>query len=113
MPLILQDLVAISDAARVVKARLRRDLAVTVWHETWAELAQTVAKDPRAIAVTGRSVALPAKVLALTDRCGFPLLPTLLAVKSSDYPLTLPMFFPTSWHRLPLVAREFFSTPDA
>jgi phosphate transport system substrate-binding protein len=44
------------------------------------------------------------------------LLPTRLAVKAQDYPLTLPVFFLTPRHRLPLIAREFLdflSTPEA
>ena len=94
--LILHGLAADRDVVRVLKARLGRDRAVTVSHETLAELAAEVAKDSWAIVVTGRSVASPAKVLALTDSCGFPLLPTRLAVKDADYPLTLPVFFLTS-----------------
>ena len=116
MPLILHGLVADSDVALALRARLGRDLAVAVSHQTLAELATAVAKDPWAIAVTGRSVSAPAKVLALTDSCGFPLLPTRLGVKAADYPLTLPVFFLTPRHRLPLVAREFLeflSTPEA
>lgn len=116
MPLIMHGLIPDSDVARALKARLGRDPAVTVSHDTLAELAGAVAKDPWAIAVTGRSVAAPAKVLALTDSCGFPLLPTRLAVKAADYPLTLPVFFLTPRHRLPLIAREFLeflSTPEA
>ena len=116
MPLILHGLAPDSDVAQALKARLGRDPAVSVSHDTLTELADAVAKDPWAIAVTGRSVAAPAKVLALTDSCGFPLLPTRLAIKAADYPLTLPVFFLTPRHRLPLVAREFLeflSTPEA
>ena len=43
-------------------------------------------------------------------------MPTRLAVKAQDYPLTLPLFFLTPRYRLPLVAREFLeflSSPDA
>lgn len=116
MPMILHGLAANSDVARALKARLGRDPAVVVSHATLADLAAAVAKDPWAIAVTGRSVAAPAKLLPLTDSCGFPLLPTRLAVKAQDYPLTLPVFFLTPRHRLPLIAREFLeflSTPEA
>ena len=116
MPLILHGLAADSDVARALRARLGKDPAVTVPHETLAELAAAVAKDPWAIAVTGRSVTGAAKLLPLTDSCGFPLLPSRLAVKAADYPLTLPVFFLTPRHRLPLIARElldFLSTPEA
>jgi phosphate transport system substrate-binding protein len=116
MPLILHGLAADSDVARALAARLGRDPAVAVPHETLAELAEAVAKDPWAIAVTGRSVTGAAKLLPLTDSCGFPLLPSRLAVKAADYPLTLPVFLLTPRHRLPLMARElldFLSTPEA
>ena len=116
MPLILHGLAADSDVARALAARLGRDPAVAVAHETLAELASAVAKDPWAIAVTGRSVTGAARLLPLTDSCGFPLLPSRLAVKAADYPLTLPVFFLTPRHRLPLMAREFLaflSTPEA
>lgn len=116
MPLVVHGLAAENDVARALKARLGKDPAVAVSHRSLAELAAAVAKDPWAIAVTGRSVIGSAKVLPLTDSCGFPLLPTRLAVKAQDYPLTLPVFFLTPRHRLPLVAREFLdflSTPEA
>ena len=116
MPLILHGLTADSDVARALKARLGKNPVVLVVHESLAALALAVARDPWAIAITGRSVAGAAKVLPLTDSCGFPLLPTRLAVKAQDYPLTLPIFFLTPRHRLPLLAREFLeflSTPEA
>lgn len=116
MPLIVHGLTADSDVARALAARLGRDPAVAVPHDSLAELAQAVARDPWAIAVTGSSVVGRARVLPLTDSCGFPLLPTRLAVKAQDYPLTLPVFFLTPRHRLPLIAREFLeflSTPEA
>ena len=75
-----------------------------------------MAADPWAIAVTERAAVGKARLLPLTDSCGFPLLPTRLAVKAQDYPLTLPVFFLTPRHRLPLVAREFLeflSSPEA
>ena len=58
----------------------------------------------------------PARVLPLTDSCGFPLLPTPLAVKAEDYPLALPVLFLTPTRRLPLMTREFLDflrTPAA
>ncbi|MBI1169922.1 OmpA family protein [bacterium] len=116
MPLVLHGLAGDSDVARALTARLGKAPAVAVSHASLADLASAVAKDPWALAVTGRAVAQPAKLLPLTDSCGFPLLPTRLAVKAQDYPLTLPVFFLTPRHRLPLIAREFLeflSTPEA
>lgn len=116
MPLVLHGLRAESDLARALAARLGRDLVVAVRHGSAAELARAVARDPWALAVTGRSEAGAARVLPLTDSCGFPLSPGRLAVKAQDYPLTLPVFLLKPRHRLPLVARDFLaflSTPTA
>ncbi len=116
MPLVLHGLSADSDLQKALAARLGRDVAATVTHDTLAELAAAVAKDPWALAVTERAAVGAARVLPLTDSCGFPLLPSRLAVKAQDYPLTLPVFFLMPRHRLPLVAREFLeflSSPAA
>ena len=107
MPLVLHGLAAEADLQKALAARLGRDVLATVTHQTLADLAAAVATDPWAIAVTERAAVGKAKLLALTDSCGFPLLPTRLAVKAQDYPLTLPVFLLTPRHRLPLVAREF------
>lgn len=107
MPLVLHGLSAEADLNRALAARLGRDIAATVVHDNAADLARAVARDPWALAVTGRSVTGPAKVLGLTDSCGFPLQATALAVKAEDYPLTLPVYFLTPRRRLPLMAREF------
>ena len=116
MPLVLHALSADSDLQKALAARLGREVVATVTHATLAELAAAVASDPWALAVTARAAVGKARVLPLTDSCGFPLLPSRLAVKAQDYPLTLPVFFLTPRHRLPLVAREFLeflSAPEA
>ena len=116
MPLVLHGLEAGADLQQALSARLGRDVTALVVHATLGELAEAVAADPWAIAVTERAALGKARLLALTDSCGFPLLPTRLAVKAQDYPLTMPVFFLTPRHRLPLVAREFLeflSSPEA
>ncbi len=116
MPLVLHGLTPEDDLQKALSARLGHDVKATVTHPTLADLATAVAADPWAIAVTERAALGPARLLPLTDSCGFPLLPTRLAVKAQDYPLTLPVFLLTPRHRLPLVAREFLeflSSPDA
>ena len=107
MPMVLHALVPEADLQKALSARLGRDVAASVTHTTLTELAEAVAKDPWALAVTGRTAMGPAKVLNLSDSCGFPLLPTPMAVKAQDYPLSLPVYFLTPRRRLPLVAREF------
>lgn len=107
MPLVLHGLSNEADLNRALAARLGRDMAPIMVHDSPAALAQAVARDPWALAVTGRSLIGPARPLGLTDSCGFPLPDTPLAVKAEDYPLTLPIYFLTPRRRLPLVAREF------
>ena len=107
MPLVLHGLTDEADLHRALAARLGRKIAATVSHDTPSALASAVARDPWALAVTGRSVVGDARVIGLTDSCGFPLLPNSMAVKAEDYPLTLPIYFLTPRRRLPLVAREF------
>lgn len=107
MPLVLHGLPAEDGLQQALAARLGRDIAATERHPDLATLAAAVARDPWAIAVTGRAVAGTARPITLTDSCGFPLLPTALAVKAEDYPLSLPYHLLTPRRRLPLMAREF------
>ena len=107
MPLVLHGLNEKADLQRALSARLGRKIAASVTHPDLASLAQAVATDPFALAVTGRAAAAGARVMPLTDSCGFPLLPTPLAIKAEDYPLTLPVYLLIPPRRLPLAAREF------
>ncbi|MBC7738087.1 MAG: OmpA family protein, partial [Candidatus Saccharibacteria bacterium] len=116
MPLELHGLVPEADLQIALVARLGRAVKTGVVHGTLVELAAAVAADPWAIAVTERAALGAARLLQLTDSCGFPLLPSRLAVKAQDYPLTLPVFLLTPRHRMPLAAREFLeflSSPAA
>lgn len=107
MPLVLHGLAPDSGLQRALSERLGRDSAATVIHPDLATLATAVARDPWALAVTGRAMAGRTRILTLTDSCGFPLLPNSLAVKAEDYPLALPLHLLTPRRRLPLMAREF------
>ncbi len=116
MPLVLHGMADDSDLARALAARLGRAVASAVLHPDMDALAAAVARDPWALAVTGRTGAEPARILALRDSCGFPLLPDPMAVKSEDYPLSLPLFFQIPRRHVGLVLREFLdflSTPAA
>ena len=116
MPLVLHGLQPGSDLQQALSARLGREIAASIAHANLADLSAAVVKDPWALAVTGRASAGDARVLALSDSCGFPLLPTKLAVKAQDYPLTLPIYLLTPRRRLPLMARElleFLALPAA
>lgn len=107
MPLVLHSLSPSSDLGRALAERLGQAVVGQVTHDNLADLAQAVAQDPWAIAVTGLSATAGARVLDLTDSCGFPLHPTALAVKAEDYPLAVPVFLDRPPRRLPLMAREF------
>ena len=116
MPIVLHALAADTDMGLALAARLGAPIKADVTHPDMASLAAAVARDPWALAITGRAEAAPAAALALTDSCGFPLLPTPVAVKSDDYPLALPVLLLTPPRRLPLLAREFLeflATPAA
>ncbi|MGL4320893.1 MAG: PstS family phosphate ABC transporter substrate-binding protein, partial [Paracoccaceae bacterium] len=116
MPIVLHGLAPETDLQRALAARLGREIKAEVQHQDLAGLAAAVATDPYAIAIIGKSAIGPAQRLPLTDSCGFPLLPTDLAVKAEDYPLSLPIYLLTPRRRLPLLAREFLdflATPAA
>lgn len=107
MPLVLHALARDISLEGALEARLGRPIPAAITHPDLASLAEAVARDPYALAITGQTATGAARVLPLTDSCGFPLVPTPLAVKSDDYPLALPVFLVTPRRRLPLVAREF------
>lgn len=116
MPLVLHGLAGDDPLQRELSARLGRDLSPTTLHPDLASLGAAVAADPWALAVTVRAGIKGARLLPLTDSCGFPLLPSNLAVKAEDYPLALPYYFLTPKRRLPLMVRELFeflSSPQA
>jgi phosphate transport system substrate-binding protein len=116
MPVVLHALAAETDIQLALSDRLGANEVAEVRHADLQSLAEAVAKDPWAIAISGRSAIAPAKRMPLTDSCGFPLLPTSLAIKAEDYPLALPVLLLAPKRRLPLLTREFLDflrTPAA
>ncbi|MDR7124207.1 phosphate ABC transporter substrate-binding/OmpA family protein [Pseudotabrizicola sp. 4114] len=116
MPLVLHGLAADAALQRALAARLGRDVVASVIHDDIATLGTAVQRDPWAVAMTVRAGVRGARVLPLTDSCGFPLLSSALAVKAEDYPLSLPIFLLTPKRRMPLFVREFLTfleTPQA
>lgn len=107
MPIVLHALQPGLDMQRALVDRLGEFGTDAVVHPDPEALAQAVALDPWAIAVTGRARVLPARQMPLADSCGFPLLPTALSVKAADYPLALPVVLLAPKRRLPLMTREF------
>lgn len=116
MPIVLHGLGAEDPLQAALSARLGRAIAPSIAHPDLATLETAVQADPWAIAVSLRAASAGARPLPLTDSCGFPLLPSSLAVKAEDYPLALPLFLVTPKRRLPLLVREFLdflATPQA
>jgi phosphate transport system substrate-binding protein len=116
MPIVLHALSPDTELQQALGERLGETPAAAVVHPDLAALARAVAKDPWAIAISGRSAIVPARRMPLTDSCGFPLLPTTLAIKAGDYPLSLPVMLLAAKRRLPLMTREFLAflrTPAA
>ncbi|MDO9639279.1 MAG: phosphate ABC transporter substrate-binding/OmpA family protein [Pseudotabrizicola sp.] len=116
MPLVLHGLAADAALQRALAARLGREVAASVLHDDISALGVAVQRDPWAVAMTVRAGVAGARVLPLTDSCGFPLLPSALAVKAEDYPLALPIYLLTPQRRMPLFVREFLTfldTPQA
>lgn len=107
MPVVLHALQPETDMQQALSARLGAPVAAEVLHPDQVSLAAAVARDPWAIAIIGRANIGPARRIPLTDSCGFPLLPTALAVKAEDYPLALPVLILTPKRRLPLMTRDF------
>ena len=107
MPIALHALSAETSLQEALASRLGRRVAATVVHQRLSDLAAAVARDPWALGVTLQSAAGPARILPLTDSCGFALTPSRLAIKAEDYPLALPIHLLTPRRRLPLMAREF------
>jgi len=116
MPLVLHGMAADSALQRALAQRLGRDVLARMVHADIAALGAAVAADPWSIAMTVRAGVMSARALPLTDSCGFPLLPSSLAVKAEDYPLALPIYLLTPRRRLPLLLRDFMeylATPQA
>lgn len=107
MPIALHALSVETSLQEALANRLGRPVAATVVHQRLSDLAAAVARDPWALGVTLLSTVGPARVLPLTDSCGFALTPSRLAIKAEDYPLALPFHMLTPRRRLPLMAREF------
>lgn len=116
MPLVLYGLAPEHGLQVGLASRLGREITPERTAPDLVSLATAIAKDPWAIGVSVRSSKVDAKELLLVDSCGFPLPASSLAVKTEDYPLSLPIYVISPKRRLPLLAREFLeflSTPTA
>ncbi|WP_264211837.1 phosphate ABC transporter substrate-binding/OmpA family protein [Leisingera thetidis] len=78
-------------------------------HDRSSTLVRRVLIDPFAIGIASYAEKGAARVLTLTGTCGFSLQANRWAVKTEDYPLTVPMFLYLPARRLPKVARDFLA----
>ncbi len=93
-----EKLLAPRDRSFTTSATVHRDLETLV---------DTVAADPLAIGLTTLSAIGDAAPVSVSGACGYEQAPTVRALRTEDYPLTLPMMLFTPARRLPLLAREF------
>ncbi len=85
-------------------------------HKSNVSTADAVSRDPFAIGITSFSEIGNARAVRMPGTCGFVVEPSVLSLKTEDYPLTTPMLLYTPARRLPQAAREFLSylrTPPA
>ena len=78
-------------------------------HPLPGELADAMARDTFALAITSYAEHKNTQVLTLTGTCSFALNAARRTIKTEDYPLTAPMFLYFPARRLPLIAREFLA----
>ncbi|WP_135502663.1 substrate-binding domain-containing protein [Roseovarius aestuariivivens] len=78
-------------------------------HHDGQALSAAVMADPFALGVTSQAEAGDTWPLSLSGSCGFALRATRRAVKTEDYPLTVPMFLYLPARRMPKLVREFLS----
>ena len=82
-------------------------------HPDGQALAAAIMEDPFALGITSQAEAGNTWPLSLSGACGFALRATRQAVKTEDYPLTVPMFLYLPARRLPKLVRDFLSyLPD-
>jgi phosphate transport system substrate-binding protein len=98
---------------RIMSPWGRTVAAQSARHATNAELVQAVAADPFGIGLTTLSELGNTRTLVLAGGCGFRASAVPEALKSDDYPLTVPMFLYLRSGRLPAVGREFLRFIDS
>ncbi|WP_226624825.1 phosphate ABC transporter substrate-binding/OmpA family protein [Alloyangia pacifica] len=81
--------------------------AETIRHQSAAELSAAVAEDALGLGFVSAAEVGNSRPITLTGSCGFHLRGTRQAIKTEDYPLTMPVFIYMPARRLPKLAREF------
>jgi len=78
-------------------------------HARGSDLVAAIARDPFAIGIATLAQSNGLRALPLAGGCGHALRATRPAIKTEDYPLTLPMFLYLPQRRLPKIARQFLA----
>ncbi|AWI82644.1 cell envelope biogenesis protein OmpA [Alloyangia pacifica] len=79
----------------------------TVRHDSASALAAAVSEDALGLGFVSAAEVGNSRPVVLTGSCGFHLRGTRQAIKTEDYPLTMPVFVYMPARRLPKLAREF------
>jgi phosphate transport system substrate-binding protein len=101
---------------QVVNARQQGLDPEVVSHPTFDNLIEAVVTDPGAIGLVPWTRAAFGQQLALSDTCGYRLLPMAESLKAEDYPLTTPLFLYMPQRRQAPIMRDFLAwlrTPEA
>lgn len=115
LPIALHALAADGDLDRHLRDSLLAGAPLApgvIRHDSAADLAAAVARDPLALGVGLVSRPGAARVLPLRGICGAISRATPHALKSEDYPLPAPVFLHTPPRRLPLALRRFLAYLD-
>ncbi len=99
--------------ARIMETEGREFADGAQGYPTSKELVQAVAGNPFAIGLALQSELSGVKTLPLTGGCGFRSTAAPEALKSDDYPLTVPLYLYLRGGRLPAVGREFVRFTDS
>lgn len=103
-----------SGLAQGVEARLLAPAGLSlaenvIRHRSNADLADAVARDPLAIGVASFSETGNAAPVAIRGSCGMVSAPGIAAIKTEDYPLTMPLIIYVPARRMPVLTREFLA----
>ncbi|MFN2306392.1 MAG: OmpA family protein [Paracoccaceae bacterium] len=96
-------------------ARLSLSDSVTR-HPDATLLTEVIGATPGAVGMVSFGNTATAQAISIEDSCGYVSVPTLTALKTQDYPLTLPLFLYLGQQRQPQVMRDFLTwlrTPEA
>jgi phosphate transport system substrate-binding protein len=107
--------------AQAFEDRLLRTARLTLSDDVMRQpdatsLTEVIGVTPGAIGMVNFGNTATAQAISIEDSCGYVAVPTLTALKTQDYPLTLPLFLYLGQQRQPQVMQDFLTwlrTPEA